>query len=128
MRTKFFLFCVVFLSVLAVQLYADEKSQSPLYSENTPTDAHIVGHILDKNTKEHLPYINVYLQGTMIGTSTDETGHYFFKNLPIGEHTIVVSAIGYKTETRTVSLTASTLGSNAEFKGGEKFVFDSLLR
>jgi outer membrane receptor for ferrienterochelin and colicins len=36
----------------------------------------------------------------------DETGHYFFKNLPIGEHTIVVSAIGYKTETRTVSLTA----------------------
>lgn len=106
MRTKFFLFCVAFLSVLAVQLYADEKSQSPLYSENTPTDAHIVGHILDKNTKEHLPYINVYLQGTMIGTSTDETGHYFFKNLPIGEHTIVVSAIGYKTETRTVSLTA----------------------
>jgi outer membrane receptor for ferrienterochelin and colicins len=106
MRTKFILLCVAFLSVLAVQLYADEKSQSPLYSENTPTDAHIVGHILDKNTKEHLPYINVYLQGTMIGTSTDETGHYFFKNLPIGEHTIVVSAIGYKTETRTVSLTA----------------------
>lgn len=29
-----------------------------------PSDANIVGHILDKKTGEHLSFINVYLHGT----------------------------------------------------------------
>ena len=36
-----------------------------------PSDANIVGHILDKKTGEHLSFINVYLHGTTIGTTTD---------------------------------------------------------
>lgn len=35
-----------------------------------PSDANIVGHILDKKTGEHLSFINVYLHGTTIGTTT----------------------------------------------------------
>ena len=46
-----------------------------------PSDANIVGHILDKKTGEHLSFINVYLHGTTIGTTTDATGHYYMKNL-----------------------------------------------
>lgn len=45
-----------------------------------PSDANIVGHILDKKTGEHLSFINVYLHGTTIGTTTDATGHYSNKN------------------------------------------------
>ncbi len=44
-----------------------------------PSDANIVGHILDKKTGEHLSFINVYLHGTTIGTTTDATGHYYMK-------------------------------------------------
>lgn len=40
-------------------------------------DAHLVGHVLDEKTGEHLPYVNVQVKGTNIGTITDESGHYF---------------------------------------------------
>lgn len=76
----------------------------PRYAELRKSDANIVGHILDKNTKEHLPYITVALKGTTIGTVTDATGHYFLKNLPEGEFMLEVSSIGYKTVTRKVVL------------------------
>lgn len=42
-------------------------------------DINIVGHVLDKNTREHLPYISVVLKGTTIGVMTDASGHYFLK-------------------------------------------------
>ena len=69
-----------------------------------PSDANIVGHILDKKTGEHLSFINVYLHGTTNGTTTDATGHYYMKNLPEGKYTLVMKSIGYKTEEKTVNL------------------------
>ena len=66
------------------------------------TDAHLVGHVLDEKSGEHLPYVNVQIKGTNIGTVTDESGHYFLKNLPIGKQTVVVSYVGYETEELTV--------------------------
>ena len=40
-------------------------------------DAHLVGHVVDEKTGEHLPYVTIQIKGTDIGTITDETGHYF---------------------------------------------------
>ena len=59
-------------------------------------DAHLTGHVLDETTGEHMPYVNVQLKGTNIGTVTDESGHYFLKDLPIGRQTIVFSYVGYE--------------------------------
>ena len=78
-------------------------------------DAHLTGHVLDETTGEHLPYVNVQLKGTNIGTVTDETGHYLLKDLPIGRQIIVFSYVGYETlelpvnivEDKTVELKAS---------------------
>ena len=42
-------------------------------------DSHLTGHVLDEKTGEHLPFVNVQLKGTNIGTVTDESGHYFLK-------------------------------------------------
>ena len=73
-------------------------------AEHTTTDAHIYGHIIDKNTGEHLPYIMVYLKGTTIGVSTESTGHYLIRNLPEGSFVVEVSAVGYKTQSRSVEI------------------------
>lgn len=72
--------------------------------EYKDSDANIVGHVIDKYTKEHLPYISVLLRGTTAGAVTDATGHYHLVNLPEGDFTVEVSAIGYKTLTRDVHL------------------------
>ena len=68
------------------------------------TDAHIYGHIIDKTTGEHLPYIVVVLKGTTIGVTTESTGHYLMRDIPEGTYTIEVAAIGYKTERREITV------------------------
>ncbi len=68
------------------------------------SDANVFGHVLDKETGEHLPFITVMLKGTTIGTTTDNSGHYFLKNLPEGKFTLEFKYLGYKTVTREVSL------------------------
>lgn len=65
-------------------------------------DANIGGHVIEKKTGEHLPYITIIIKGTTIGTSTDATGHYFLKDLPLGKLTLEVKSIGYKTITKEV--------------------------
>lgn len=69
-----------------------------------PTDANIYGHVVDKHTREHLPFMTVALRGTTIGAATDATGHYFLRNLPEGKFTVVVTAVGYKMQEREVVL------------------------
>jgi outer membrane receptor for ferrienterochelin and colicins len=70
------------------------------------TDANVYGHVVNNTTKEHIPYINISIKGTTIGTATDATGHYYLKNLPIGESTIVISGLGYKTIEKKIDLSA----------------------
>lgn len=76
---------------------------------NTPSDAHIAGHVLDAHTQEHLSFANVQIKGTSIGCLTDESGHFYLKNLPEGEHTIVFSMMGYETVEKQITLHKDTL-------------------
>lgn len=52
------------------------------WADDKNTDAHIIGHVIDADEKQHLPYVTIRVLGTTISTMTDGTGHYFFKNLP----------------------------------------------
>lgn len=70
------------------------------------TDANIVGDVQSKG--EHVPYVTVSIDGTTIGTSTDATGHFQLIDLPIGELTMRVSGVGYKSVTRKVTTKANT--------------------
>ena len=69
-------------------------------------DAHLTGHVLDERTGEHLPYVNVQVKGTNIGTVTDESGHYLLQDLPIGHQTILFSYVGYETLELPVNMEA----------------------
>ena len=63
------------------------------------SDSNIYGHIIDASTKEHIPYATISVEGTTIGCAADGTGHYNINNIPVGEHNLVISAIGYQTLT-----------------------------
>ncbi len=81
------------------------------------TDANINGHVINQSNKEHIPFINVSIKGTTIGTVTDATGHYFLVNLPVGKLTIVASGIGYKSEEKEVTLVSGeTIEVNFELE------------
>ena len=70
-----------------------------------PTDNIICGHITDAETKSDLPYVNVVIKGTTLGTTSDGSGHFYLKNVPEGNWNVEFSSIGYRTQTqnKTVS-------------------------
>ncbi len=70
------------------------------------TDANIIGHVASEG--QHIPYANVTIKGTTIGTVTDETGHYQLINLPEGRHIIVASVVGFKPLEKEVELKLNT--------------------
>ena len=90
-------------------------------------DANIVGHVVDKATGEHMPFVTVQLKGTSIGGLTDETGHYFLKDLPTGQHTVVFSCVGYENEERALYIRANkTLEVNVELQE-ESYMMESVV-
>lgn len=70
----------------------------------TPTDAHLFGHVVDAETGEHLSYVTVVLEGTPTGTTTDATGHFLLRNLRQGTYTVTVEAIGYESASQEVTI------------------------
>jgi len=62
------------------------------------TDANVFGHVVSVEDNEHIPFINVLIEGTRYGTITDATGHYMLTNLPVGRHTLVVKGMGFETK------------------------------
>ncbi|RMF57058.1 MAG: TonB-dependent receptor, partial [Calditrichaeota bacterium] len=56
----------------------------------------ISGIVRDKTTGEPLPGVNVVVQGTFLGASTDVDGFFVILNVPPGEYTLSFSYIGYQ--------------------------------
>ncbi len=77
------------------------------FAQNSESEANIYGHVLDASNHEHLPYVNIYIKGTTLGTATNENGHYILEHLPVGTHTVVASFMGYKTVEKEVTLKAN---------------------
>ena len=97
------------------------------HHHNKMSDAHIAGHVLDANTQEHLAFVNVQVKGTSMGCLTDESGHFYLKNLPIGTHTVVFSMMGYETIEKTVTLQRDTLIELKVAIAETSFVIDNVV-
>uniref|UniRef100_UPI003217EEB9 TonB-dependent receptor n=1 Tax=uncultured Draconibacterium sp. TaxID=1573823 RepID=UPI003217EEB9 len=91
---KLTLLILLFLSVIIL----------PVNAQETHSDAVIIGHVVSKG--EHIPFVNIYLDGTNYGTATDVTGHYMLIDLPIGKYTLVAKMVGYKIGKKDVVLKA----------------------
>ncbi len=72
----------------------------------------ISGKVTSTDGGETVNFATVYLKGTSHGCATDENGIYRIK-APTGDYTLVVSAVGYSTAEKTVTL-----------KKGERTVHD----
>lgn len=71
---------------------------------SSPDEASVFGHVIDRNTGEHIPFLIVRLKGTMIATATGDNGHYRLEHLPEGSFILEVSGVGYKTVSREITL------------------------
>ena len=56
----------------------------------------LTGTVKDEQGKP-LAGVNIYLDGTGIGTAADKDGQYLIINIPAAPYTVVVSYVGYQT-------------------------------
>ena len=56
----------------------------------------IEGVISDQVTSKPLPYANVFIDGTSLGSASNLKGNYSISDIPPGSYTIKVRYVGYK--------------------------------
>ena len=62
------------------------------------------GKVVDSNNNEPLEMVNLYFPELETGKTTDENGEFKFESLPSGTFKLIVSYIGYKSQTLNVNL------------------------
>ncbi|KAA0989504.1 carboxypeptidase-like regulatory domain-containing protein [Dyadobacter aurulentus] len=62
----------------------------------------LVGKVTDEKTGKPLPFANVFINNSSIGTNADENGNYKLPNLTIGNLEMAVSFLGYETVKQTL--------------------------
>lgn len=73
---------------------------SQVFSQSATRGA-IEGVVIDKNTREPLPGVNLVIKGTYMGAATDLEGRYLIDKIKPGQYDLEVSIIGYKIQLRT---------------------------
>lgn len=58
----------------------------------------IKGKVIDAQSRQVLPFVNVLVLGTNVGSTTDENGMFVIKNVPLGYLKIQASFIGYESK------------------------------
>lgn len=79
---KFLLVLVLFIGVTALL--------------KAGTTGKLTGKVVDSNTKEPLPFVNVIIVGTNYGAATDIDGRYIILNIPPGSYSVKAQSVGYQ--------------------------------
>jgi len=61
----------------------------------------IFGKVTDATTGEVLPFVNVYIKNTNIGTTTDDNGAFNIKLTKLPD-SLTVSFVGYRTQSKVL--------------------------
>lgn len=80
---KHFLFPFISLFV-SLSIFAQQPVQT------------IRGTVIDNASNSPLPYVNIVIQNTNNGTTTDSLGNFVLQNVGVGRYNIQVSMIGYE--------------------------------
>ena len=70
------------------------------YAQNEASSTAIEGTVQCRGEK--VPYLNITIEGTTLGTITDANGHFQIHSIPLNEFTLSVGGLGYKTTRQSV--------------------------
>ena len=73
----------------------------------------VTGIIKDAETNETLIGVSIYEERSQLGTTTDEKGHYTL-DLPVGDHHLRISYVGYTTVEKKVSIGSKPVTLNVK--------------
>ena len=98
---KIFLFALLIVSA---------SSFAQMSKENLPKPGVISGKVIDKTSKEALPYVNIVVRDAakkiLTGGITDEKGLFKIKDIPKGNSIVEIQFIGFKLFSQKISITS----------------------
>ncbi|GAD07983.1 Colicin I receptor precursor [Porphyromonas crevioricanis] len=68
-----------------------------------PVKVSVTGTVLDKKTHQPLPYVQVVVDGTTLGTTSDAAGNFSIKDIPLGSFRLIARQVGYASSTYQIS-------------------------
>lgn len=83
----YFLILLIVLFIFSAAMFAQKDARGI-----------IAGQIVDGSTGDPLIGVNVLVKGTVMGTATDLDGNYRIKRVPVGQHVLRISYMGYETQ------------------------------
>jgi iron complex outermembrane recepter protein len=83
--------------------------------------------VVQNSQGEPLELVSIYIQGTSLGTYTDQRGRYELKNIPEGTHTIVASLLGHVQQEQEIYLSENQRAKINFQLSEEGFQFDELV-
>ncbi len=69
----------------------------------------IRGHVYDAETGEAIIFANIVIEGTNLGTNSDEDGFFTLTEIPVGEQNMVVSYLGYEDKITSIVVKESSI-------------------
>jgi len=76
----------------------------------------IAGKVMDRETNDPLPGVNLIIEGTTMGAAADANGNYVILNVPVGSYRLVASMIGYTAITVENVRVSIDLTTKVDFK------------
>ncbi len=85
--------------------------------------ATVQGVVVDTKTREPLPFTNIFVNNSTIGTAADGQGIFKLMYVPVGPNELVFSFVGYKTVQTKIDLKAGqVITLNAELAPDEELL------
>ena len=72
------------------------------YAQYKPTGNIVYGEVTSEGA--NIPFINIYIDGTTIGTTTDKDGQFSLAGIPEGLLTITAQGVGYKAKSFEINM------------------------
>ncbi|CAM1340488.1 TonB-dependent receptor domain-containing protein [Tenacibaculum amylolyticum] len=95
--------------LLLLVLALSTNSFAQMKKEYLPKPGKISGKVVDKVSKEPLPYVNIIVRDAankvLTGGITDEKGAFNVPNIPEGKSLVEIQFIGYKTVKKEITVT-----------------------
>jgi outer membrane receptor protein involved in Fe transport len=76
----------------------------------------IAGLVTDKETGEGLPFANIFIDGTTMGSAADLDGNFTILNVPPGVYTVTASIVGYQKQSVTDVRVKTDFTTRLEFE------------
>ncbi len=88
-NTLFILLILLFISTIKLEAQSNSK-------------INISGFVYDESNGEALIGANVYLKELQLGNATNNIGYFVISEVPKGKHTLIISYIGYQTQSKVI--------------------------